>query len=72
MKTFKINATNVSESSIINVAEYPPVASITLFDAVATNDPTITVNVIIAILLGKFFIPKNDEVNAAVIVGQEP
>ena len=51
---------------------YPPDSSRTLFDAVATSDPTITVKVIIAILPEKCFIPKNDEVNAEVMVGQAP
>ena len=51
---------------------YPPVTSITLFDAVAINEPIITVKVINAILFEKCFIPKNEEVNAAVIVGHEP
>ena len=55
-----------------NAAVYPPVASSTLFDAVATNEPTITVKVIRAILSEKCFIPKKEEVNAEVIVGQEP
>ena len=43
-----------------------------MFDAVATNEPTITVKVISAILFEKCFMPKNDEVNAEVIVGQAP
>ena len=66
------NATKVSDKSIANVAVYPPVASNTLFDAVAIREPTITVKVISAMLFEKFFIPKNEEVNAAVIVGHEP
>ena len=66
------SATKVKIRSIINAPVYPPVISSTLFDAVAIKDPTITVNVIRAILLEKCFIPKKDEVNAAVIVGQEP
>ena len=69
---FSTNAIKVRTISIINVAVYPPVASRTLFDAVAIKEPAITVNVIRAILLEKCFIPKNDEVNAAVIVGHEP
>ena len=69
---FKTNATNVRDSSIINVAVYPPVASRTFVDAVAIKDPIITVKVIIAILFEKYFIPKKDEVKAAVIVGHEP
>ena len=72
MNILSSHATNVKANSITNAAVYPPVASSTLFDAVAINEPTITVNVIRAILLEKFFIPKNDDVNAAVIVGQEP
>ena len=58
--------------SIIKVAVYPPVNSSTLFERVAIREPTITVKVISAILFEKFFIPKKDEVNAAVMVGQEP
>ena len=69
---FKINATKLRDSSIANVVVYPPVASKILFDNVAIRDPPITVKVISAILLEKYFIPKNDEVNAAVIVGQAP
>ena len=55
-----------------NVAVYPPVASKTLFDTVAMREPPITVKVIRAILVEKYFIPKKEEVNAAVMVGQEP
>jgi hypothetical protein len=62
----------VRDNNITNEALYPPVASRILFEAVAIKDPIITVNVIRAILLGKCFIPKNDEVNAAVMVGQDP
>lgn len=72
MNILSTNATKVRDNSIMNVAVYPPVASRTLFDAVATNEPTITVKVISAILLEKFFMPKKDDVNAAVIVGQAP
>ena len=72
MKRLSTNATNVNDNSIIKVAVYPPLKSNTLFEAVATNEPTITVKVISAILLEKCFIPKNDDVNAAVIVGQAP
>ena len=72
MKRLSTNATNVNDNSIIKVAVYPPLNSNTLFEAVATNEPTITVKVISAILLEKCFIPKNDDVNAAVIVGQAP
>lgn len=67
-----MSATKVNASSIIKVAVYPPVISKTLFDAVATNEPIITVKVINAILFEKCFIPKKDEVKAAVIVGQAP
>ena len=56
----------------MNAPVYPPVISRTLFDAVAIKEPTITVKVITAILSEKCFIPKKDEVKAAVIVGQEP
>ena len=69
---FSSIATNVKASSIAKVAVYPPVASSTLLDAVATKDPTITVKVIRAILLGKCFRPKYVDVNAEVIVGQAP
>ena len=72
MKTFSIKATNVRHSSIKNADVYPPVTSKTLFDAVAINEPTITVKVIRAIFFEKCFNPKKVEVNAAVIVGQEP
>ena len=57
---------------MVNVALYPPVTSRILFDTVAIREPPITVNVISAILVDKYFIPKNDEVKAAVMVGQEP
>ena len=60
------------ERSITNAAAYPPVASKTLLDAVATKEPAMEVNVISAILFEKCFIPKNDDLNAAVIVGHEP
>ena len=56
----------------MKVAGYPPVSSKTLVDAVAISEPPITVKVISAILVEKFFIPKNDDVNAAVIVGHAP
>ena len=72
IKIFNIRDTTVRANNIINAPVYPPVISNTLFDAVATKEPTITVKVIRAILFEKFFIPKNDEVNAAVIVGQAP
>ena len=41
-------------------------------DSVAISEPPITVKVISARLLEKCFIPKKDEVNAAVMVGHEP
>lgn len=66
------SAANVSDKSITKAPVYPPVASSTLFAAVATKEPTITVKVISAILFEKCFIPKNDDVNAEVIVGQAP
>ena len=69
---FKINATDVRKSNIINVAVYPPVISKILFDKVAINEPTMTVKVIRAMLVEKYFIPKKDEVKAAVMVGQAP
>ena len=69
---FSTSATQVSASNIINVTVYPPVASSTLFDAVAMNEPTMTVKVISAILLEKCFIPKKVDVHAEVIVGQAP
>lgn len=69
---FKINATDVRKSNIINVAVYPPVTSKILFDKVAINEPTMTVKVIRAMLVEKYFIPKKDEVKAAVMVGQAP
>ena len=72
MKTFKSNAAKVSISSIMNVAVYPPVSSSTLLDAVAMREPPMTVKVIRAILVEKYFIPKKEEVKAAVIVGQAP
>lgn len=69
---FKINATDVRKSNIINVAVYPPVTSKILFDKVAINEPTMTVKVIRAMLVEKYFIPKKDEVKADVMVGQAP
>ena len=55
-----------------NVAVYPPVASKTLFDTVAMREPPITVKVISAMLVEKYFIPKKEEVKALVMVGQAP
>ena len=72
MKRFKIIATPVRDSNIINVVVYPPVISRILFDTVAMREPPITVNVMNAMLVEKYFIPKKDEVKAAVIVGQAP
>ena len=72
MKIFNTSATKVKASSIANVALYPPVTSKILFDAVAIKEPPITVNVISAMLVEKYFIPKKDDVKAAVIVGQAP
>lgn len=69
---FNPNATNVKVSNIIKVAVYPPVTSNILLDRVAIKDPAITVNVISAIFVEKYFIPKKEEVKAAVMVGQAP
>ena len=57
---------------MIKVAVYPPVISKILLDTVAISEPPITVKVIIAMLVGKYFIPKKDDVKAAVIVGHAP
>ena len=72
IKIFKSNATKVKESNIAKVAVYPPVTSRILFDAVAIKEPAITVNVMRAMLVEKYFIPKKEEVKAAVMVGQAP
>ena len=72
IKKLRTKATKVNARSITNVAEYVPVSSNTLFDAVAIKEPIITVKVIIAMLFEKCFMPKYEEVNAAVIVGHEP
>ena len=69
---FNIKATKVKESSMAKVAAYPPVTSRILFDRVAIKEPAITVKVIRAILVEKYFMPKKDEVKAAVMVGQAP
>ena len=69
---FKINATAVRDNNITKVAGYPPVISNILFDAVAMREPPITVKVIRAMLVEKCFMPKKDEVKAAVMVGQAP
>lgn len=57
---------------MINAPVNPPVTSRILFDAVAIREPPITVKVINAILVEKYFMPKKDEVKADVIVGQAP
>ena len=72
MNRLRINATKVRDNSIINVTVYPPVVSNTLLDAVAISEPTITVKVMRAMLPEKYFIPKNEDVNADVIVGHAP
>ena len=54
---FKINATKLKDSSIINVVVYPPVTSRILFDAVAMREPPITVKVMIDMFVEKFFMP---------------
>ena len=69
---FKINATKVKDNNIAKVALYPPVTSKILLEAVAMKEPPITVNVISAMLVEKYFIPKKVDVKAAVIVGQAP
>ena len=43
-----------------------------MFDTVAMREPPITVKVISAMLVEKYFMPKNEEVKAAVMVGQAP
>ena len=72
IKKFKISAMALKDRSIANVAVYPPVTSRILFDMVAIREPPMEVKVMRAILVGKYFIPKNEEVNAAVMVGQAP
>jgi hypothetical protein len=72
INALSISATKVNANSITNGAAYPPVASRTLLEAAATNEPAIDVNVIRAMLPEKFFMPKKDDVNAVVIVGQDP
>ena len=72
MKMFNNSAMKVRVSSIRKVAVYPPVVSITLLDTVAMREPPMTVKVMRAMLVGKYFKPKKEEVNAAVMVGQEP
>ena len=53
-------------------ALYEDPCSRILFDAVAMREPPITVKVISAMLVEKYFMPKKEEVNAAVMVGQAP
>ena len=72
IKRFNTIATAVKDSNMAKVAVYPPVASRTLFDTVAMREPPMTVKVMIAMLVGKYFIPKKEEVKAAVMVGQAP
>ena len=72
MKRFRISAAKVKASSIMNVAVYPPVISRTLLDAVAMREPPITVKVISAMLVEKYFIPKKEDVKADVMVGHAP
>ena len=43
-----------------------------MFDAVAIKEPAITVKVISAMFVEKYFMPKKEEVKAAVMVGQAP
>ena len=72
MIIFKTNDTKVIANNIRNVEVYPPVASKTLFDKVAIKEAAIALKVINAIFVEKYFMPKKDEVNAAVIVAQKP
>ena len=72
IKVFKTNAIALKNNSMINVLVYPPVTSRILFDRVAMREPPITVKVISAIFVEKYFIPKKDEVKADVIVGHAP
>lgn len=51
---------------MINAPVNPPVTSRILFEAVAIREPPITVKVISAIFVEKYFIPKKDEVKADV------
>ena len=57
---------------MINAPVNPPVTSRILFDKVAMREPPITVKVINAIFVEKYFIPKKEEVKADVIVGHAP
>ena len=43
-----------------------------MFDIVAMSEPPMEVKVMSAILVEKYFIPKKEEVKAAVMVGQAP
>ena len=69
---FMISAAEVSTKSIKNGTVYPPEISSTLLDTVAIREPPMTVNVMNAMLVEKYFKPKKADVNAAVIVGQDP
>ena len=55
----------MAEVEPITPAGKPPVISSTLLDTVAIKEPAITVNVISAIFVEKYFIPKKEEVKAA-------
>lgn len=72
IKIFRTNAIPLKDNSMINAPVYPPVISRILLEAVAIREPPITVKVINAILVEKYFMPKKDEVKAEVIVGQAP
>ena len=72
MKMFRTKAIKLRKSSIIKVAGYPPVTSRILFDTVAIREPPITVKVISAMLVDRYFMPKKEDVKAAVMVGQAP
>ena len=67
-----MRATELKINNIANVTVYPPVTSKILFETVAIREPPITVKVISAIFVEKYFIPKKDEVKADVIVGHTP
>ena len=57
IKMFKSNATKLKDSNIKNVVVYPPVISKILFETVAMSEPPITVKVMIAMFVDRFFIP---------------
>lgn len=46
--------------------------SSTLLDTVAMSEPAMTVKVMRAMLVEKYFMPKNEDVKAAVMVGHAP